>query len=206
MELPPADRIEALFADMGDTLIRIRADRFFDRLGEHVPDLDTAAFYREVLERNVYRDFARGLVEASAFCRQVGEILETAWDLETFRDVWCDMMDPIPGVEEAFLAARERVPVYVLSNTDRVHVAYILERFEWIGRASGLFLSCEEGLLKPEPEFYDRALRRYGHDPASVVFIDDRIENVLAARRAGMIGVHVPEDATFADLVERLWG
>jgi len=206
MELPPADRIEALFADMGDTLIRIRADRFFDRLGEHVPDLDVRAFYREVLDRNVYQDFARGLVDAPVFCERVGRILGTAWDLETFRDVWCDMMDPIPGAEEAFLVALEHVPVHVLSNTDPVHVAYILERFPWIGRASGLFLSCEEGLLKPEPEFFARALGRSGHDPAAVAFIDDRGENVEAARRAGMIGVHVPDDATFMGLVERLWG
>jgi HAD superfamily hydrolase (TIGR01509 family) len=206
MELPPSDRIEALFADMGDTLIRIRADRFFDHLREHVPDLDTAAFYREVIERNVYQDFARGLVDAGAFCQEVGRILGATWDLGTFRDVWCDMMDPISGAEEAFLAAREHVPVYVLSNTDPVHVAHILERFPWIGQASGLFLSCEEGLLKPEPEFYARALGRYGHDPASVVFIDDRIENVREARRAGMSGVHVPDDASFTGLVDRLWG
>jgi HAD superfamily hydrolase (TIGR01509 family) len=206
MELPDAGRIEAIFADMGDTLIRIRADRFFARLREHVRDLDTEAFYREVLDRNVYQDFARGFIDGPAFCERVGRILGTRWDFETFRDVWCDMMDEIPGVRDALRRAREHVPVHVLSNTDPVHVAHILETFPWIGEADGMILSYEEGLLKPDPRFYDRALARTGLDPATVVFVDDREENVLAARDAGMGAVRVPDEATFAGLVERLWG
>ncbi|MBW2262434.1 MAG: HAD family phosphatase [Deltaproteobacteria bacterium] len=206
MEGLASDRIDAVFADMGDTLIRIRPDRFFDRLREHVPDLDTEAFYREVLYRDVYRDFARGFIDGPAFCERMGGILGARWDFETFRDVWCDMMDEIPGTREAFRKAQEHMPVYVLSNTDPVHVAHILERFPWIGEARGLFLSCDEGLLKPDPSFYSRALERFGHDPRAVVFIDDRMENVQAAREAGMQGVHMRDAGTFVGLVEHLWG
>ena len=206
MESLDPERVGAVFADMGDTLIRIRADRFFGRLREHVPDLDTSGFYRDVLERDVYRDFATGLIDDEAFCERVGRILGVSWDLETFRDVWCDMMDEIPGVRDAFRRAREHVPVHVLSNTDPVHVAHILERFPWIGEADGLVLSYEVELLKPDPLFYEAALARTGLDPATVVFVDDRRENVLAAREAGMGAVHVPDDATFVGLVGRLWG
>lgn len=198
--------VDAIFSDLGDTLVRIRADRFFARLGEIVPGLDPLEFRRRILEREVYQDFARGRVDGPAFARTVAGILGVEWSFEEFREVWVDMMDPIPGAEEAFRLALGRVPVYVLSNTDPVHVAHILERFPWVAEATGLFLSYEEGLLKPDPGFYSGALERWGLEAGRVVFVDDREENVGAARDLGLRAVLVDAERSFARVVAELWG
>jgi putative hydrolase of the HAD superfamily len=49
--------------------------------------------------------------------------------------------------------------------------------------------SAEEGLAKPDPAIYQRALERLGVEPAEAVFVDDMPENVEAARALGMAGV-----------------
>jgi putative hydrolase of the HAD superfamily len=198
--------VDAIFSDMGDVLVRIVPDRFFTRLAEHVPDLDREAFIKRVLARDVYMDFARGLIDARGFCLEVGRILGVEWSFETFRDVWIDMMDDIPGMERDFARALAHVPVHVLSNTDPVHVEHIRERFPWIREASGWILSCEVGLLKPDPRFYTVALERTGLDPGRVVFIDDRAENVEAAARLGLECVHATDPGAFGRLVEDLFG
>jgi putative hydrolase of the HAD superfamily len=197
--------VDALFVDLGDTLIRIRADRFFSRLAGLVPDLDRKAFYREVLDREVYQDFARGRMEGPEFARRVGAILGLEWSFEAFKDVWIDMMDDIPGNEEAFRRALSAVPVYVLSNTDPVHVEYIRGRFPWIKEAAGFHLSCDVGVLKPDPEFYLGALERFGLEARRVVFIDDRAENVDSAREVGLRAVLVEDESVLARVVEHLW-
>jgi len=53
-----------------------------------------------------------------------------------------------------------------------------------------LVFSAEEGLAKPDPEIYRRALGRLNVSAPEAVFVDDFIENVEAARGLGMGGVH----------------
>ncbi len=47
--------------------------------------------------------------------------------------------------------------------------------------------SCMEGIAKPDPEIYERALRRLGVDPATTVYIGDGGDDELGgAERAGL--------------------
>lgn len=52
------------------------------------------------------------------------------------------------------------------------------------------FSSCYLGLRKPEPAMFSRVLDILGCLPKRVLFIDDREENVVVARSAGMKAIH----------------
>lgn len=58
---------------------------------------------------------------------------------------------------------------------------------------SGLFdeivFSCDVGLNKPDPGFYEIALSKINLEPARCVFIDDSKEYVKAARKIGINGI-----------------
>lgn len=84
---------------------------------------------------------------------------------------------------------RPRYRTGILSN------AWPDAREELAGRINGgtfdeIVFSAEEGLKKPDPELYRRALARLNVQPAEAVFVDDFIENVQAARALGLTGVH----------------
>ena len=66
-------------------------------------------------------------------------------------------------------------------------------------------VSCEEGVVKPEPEIYRRLLGRYGLDPAQTLFIDDRPANIAAAAALGIRGQLFDHSAPAAtcDLLRR---
>jgi HAD superfamily hydrolase (TIGR01509 family) len=53
-----------------------------------------------------------------------------------------------------------------------------------------ILYSAEEGVAKPDPEIYRRALARLGVTGPEAVFVDDFLENVEAARALGLAGVH----------------
>lgn len=58
--------------------------------------------------------------------------------------------------------------------------------------------SCLEGVRKPDPLIYERALERLGIEAAAAVFLDDFEQNVLAARALGMQGIVVGADPRIA--------
>ncbi|MEV4472683.1 HAD family phosphatase [Nonomuraea sp. NPDC049504] len=57
---------------------------------------------------------------------------------------------------------------------------------EWLDRFESLTFSCRVGVAKPDPRAYEICAERMGVAPGEVLFIDDREENVVAARAAGM--------------------
>ncbi len=53
-----------------------------------------------------------------------------------------------------------------------------------------IVISAEEGLAKPDPDLYRRVVDRLGVLPEEAIFVDDFIENVVAARDAGIHAIH----------------
>lgn len=55
------------------------------------------------------------------------------------------------------------------------------------GRFDVAVYSCDIGLAKPDPAYFEKAVTMIGAEPGSVLFIDDRQENVDGARSAGLV-------------------
>ena len=92
-----------------------------------------------------------------------------------------DLQEPVAPTEELVRDLKEAgYRLYVLSNMSREFIDF-LRRFPVYGLFDGEVVSCEEGVVKPEPEIYRRLLGRYGLDPAQTLFIDDRPANIAAA-------------------------
>ena len=64
--------------------------------------------------------------------------------------------------------------------------------------------SAEEGVCKPEPEIYKRALARLGVEPHEATFVDDRAHNVEGALRLGIHAFQYTDTAGVCQEIERL--
>ena len=109
-----------------------------------------------------------------------------------------DKQEPVPATEQLIRdlkAAGYRL--YVLSNMSREFIAF-LRRFPVYGCFDGEVVSCEEGVCKPEPAIYRLLLSRFGLDPAETLFIDDRADNIAAARAEGINGYRFDSHAPAA--------
>ena len=67
-----------------------------------------------------------------------------------------------------------------------------------------IVLSAEEGIQKPDPEIYHRALTQLGIAPGEAIFVDDRERNVEGAREVGMHAVVFTDNAQAIKEIERL--
>ncbi|MFC4120185.1 HAD family hydrolase [Nonomuraea zeae] len=79
-----------------------------------------------------------------------------------------------------------------------------LDELPWIAAIGHRFYSGRMGLVKPDREIYDEMARALKADPAEIVFIDDRAENIAGAERAGMTGVHFTDAAALREALPAL--
>jgi epoxide hydrolase-like predicted phosphatase len=68
-----------------------------------------------------------------------------------------------------------------------------------------IFISAEMGLAKPDPVIYQKVIAALGQEPSQMVFVDDFIENIEAARTAGLQAVHFrDQEGALLELAEYL--
>ena len=75
------------------------------------------------------------------------------------------------------------------SNTDPIHFAHSVEHYPVLKNFERYFLSYEMRLTKPDPAYYRDVLDRLDVPAGDCVFIDDRTENVEAARGVGIASI-----------------
>jgi len=91
----------------------------------------------------------------------------------------------------------------ILSNA-AADMAEAIERSSWRALVGEVFVSGRLGVVKPEPEIYRLVAERLGVNPAQIVFIDDRADNVEAAREAGWTAHLWTDDAATRRIVTRV--
>jgi epoxide hydrolase-like predicted phosphatase len=96
------------------------------------------------------------------------------------------VFEDVFGIVEAL--KRQGFTVAVLSNTVEPHAKINRERGLY-DTFSEVILSNEVGLVKPDRAIYQLLLDRLKLPADEVVFIDDREENIAAARAAGLHGI-----------------
>ena len=84
--------------------------------------------------------------------------------------------------------------VYYLSNWSAWTYDLLQEagKFDFLKLMDGGVFSYDVGYMKPNEEIYKILLNKYKINPEEAVFFDDREENIEAANKLGIHGIHFP--------------
>lgn len=112
---------------------------------------------------------------------------------------------PVPGtcalVER--LAARA-VPLFAITNFGAEFWAQFRPTFPPLDHMREIVVSGEERIVKPDPDIFHVAARRFGRAPAEMLFIDDNLANIETAEALGWQVHHFTDaPALEADLERR---
>lgn len=77
----------------------------------------------------------------------------------------------------------------MLSNIQH-YQANVVRRFDYYGLFEPVLLSYEIGYEKPQKETYAFLIDKLQLSPSEIIFIDDQIENVIAAQSIGIDAIH----------------
>lgn len=178
-------RPQAVIFDLGRVLVRVDTQRgVFAALAQHCDGDDGRL--KEILQHPLVYDFLVGKASPQQFHTGMCRELDLTLAYDSFIDLWCDIFDPMPGMEDLVAQVRRKVPVGLLSDTDPVHWQYILDRFPFVGHINHPVLSFEVGVKKPDPQIFLTAARRLAMPCEVCVYIDDLDINVAGAASVGM--------------------
>jgi len=181
---PPA--ISNIVFDIGWVFVRLNYRpllEFLGARGAHAPDMATVTAAIALEEHECGREHG-------------GEMLARLAALATepvahaeLHARWVGMFE----LDTAMVALAHRLSeehrVYLLSNIGDLHWAHLSREFGLHGIGHGALPSYLAGVMKPEAGIYAEAERRFALTPAHTVFVDDRDENIAAARARGWHGI-----------------
>lgn len=104
---------------------------------------------------------------------------------------WLEMFSgPIHETVDILMELKRRgYPLYALSNWNDVKFTIALKEFPFLRLFDGRIVSGEVKLAKPDHRIYQLLLDTYRLNPRESLFIDDRQENIEAARALGIEAV-----------------
>lgn len=135
-------------------------------------------------------DLELGRIGPDAFIEAASATIGYSGDPEYFRTSFADIFElnsPMVSFIEA-LKARGK-PLYLLSNTNVIHVQFFEAAFPVFGLFDGAIYSHEVGLMKPDPAIFEIVKSTLPIDPSRTVYIDDLTANCEAGRAAGFLAV-----------------
>ena len=80
---------------------------------------------------------------------------------------------------------------FVLSNWSAETFQGMVEDYPFLKNFDGLLISGEDKLIKPDLAIYRLAIKRFNLVPQECVFIDDKLENVEAAKKLNFNIIHL---------------
>lgn len=173
--------------DLGNTIIRLAYERVLRAI------CADASMSRDELvelleEPGAYRDMERGAVSFYEFYEFLCDHAGYSGSIRDFHRLWSDFFDgAMPGIEDLLERIRHKYRVAFLSNSNEIHAEVIPRQFATIFEKNDIFVfSHRIKCAKPDPDFYRRALEMIGVTAHEAIFVDDLLENVLAARALGM--------------------
>ncbi|KAM7219118.1 alpha-D-glucose-1-phosphate phosphatase YihX [Rhypophila decipiens] len=194
----------AIIFDLGDVLFQWSA-----KTTTTIP----ARKLRDILSTPIWHSYERGEISrdecfeqsAQKFSLQAHEIAEAFTQARA--SVQPDH-DIVAFLKE--LKADPAVEVYAMSNIGQEDYEDVLEGRPagdpmWLpGLFDNVFSSAGAGHRKPERAFYQQVLDQIGHVGQDVMFIDDKEENIRAARGFGIHGVVFKNGQATVDMLKAI--
>lgn len=196
--LPRPDEVEAIILDFGGVLYNIDYDapaRAFEALGMQ----NFKEIYSQAAQTDLFDRLEVGSISNDDFLKALQQYTPDGTTIEEVLHAWNVILLDIPKYRIDFVhRLKSRYRMFLLSNTNAIHV----EAFERdIDETMGLdyFRSAFEqihysnvlGKKKPYPETYLHVCALHGLDPAKTLFIDDSVQHVRGALKAGLFSYHL---------------
>ena len=86
---------------------------------------------------------------------------------------------------------KQNYECYVLSNWSAETFVGMTDDYPFLQSFNGLLISGEDKLMKPDAAIYELAISRFNLIPQETVFIDDKLENVEAAKNLNIKTIHL---------------
>ena len=183
-------KITTVVFDVGKVLFEWDLRHLFAKLIADKAELEYFVTHVVTPEWHFQHDAGRPLAEMTA--ERTALYPKYANEIDAYRTRFNETIPgPVTGSLEIVRELAERaVPLFAITNFG----AEFWERFRptqpIFDHFGDIVVSGVEKMVKPDPDIYALALRRFGLKPGEAIFIDDNHDNVVSARANGFAAHH----------------
>ncbi len=180
---------KAIVFDLGKVLVDFDFNRVVDRLLPRCRYAETALKPIIGQETSLLPKYETGQIDTEGFFEEARAISGFQGSLEEFSEIFGNIFWPI----EAMVSLQNELkchgyPTFIFSNTNELAVRYI-SQFPFFHKFEAYILSYEHGVLKPDSPIYEVVERVTGRTGDSLIYIDDRHENVATGDARGWYSI-----------------
>jgi len=182
--------IEVIVFDLGGVIVNVNfkspLGKLFDNSGAESNRFKDKPNFSKLLQR-----YDMGIISAGDFHEKIIDHLDIELSFDEFIRASNDAIEAgDDGIDDIVKSLSKKYKLAILSNTNPVHYEYIKEKYSIIELFDHILLSYEMGTVKPDAAAYEKLIKTTSVLPSQHLFIDDRIENICAAKEIGMDGIH----------------
>ncbi len=197
--------IKAIIFDLGGVIVDLDFSNFYNRIITLSPlnKPETPIMLEFFRQSDIYH---QGNMSDDEFYQLACELLQVcALNQQEFFDAFNSIIAGFNHEIKELLQKLKNSNSYkliALSNVNSSHWDYLLnQKWGFLEFFDELILSHEVHMTKPEKRIFDHTIEKAGCKPEEILFIDDGLNNVVSAKKLGIIGIHF---STAKDLIEEL--
>lgn len=180
-------KIKNIIFDLGGVLVDLNEKRTIDCFG----GAQISSFYTQKLSPafvTLAHSFEKGEISADQFRNGVGNLFKLKISKAKFDRCWNAMIGDMPTHRiEMLLELKEKYRLFVLSNTNEIHVKHFVELDFWEPKLfDEVYFSNEISMRKPDKNIFEYVLSMNNLSPDETFFVDDNPENIASASDLGI--------------------
>ena len=182
--------IKNIILDVGKVLVEWDPQGAFEKIG--LDEQTAKAVADATINTSIWIETDRGVWSdeqiLSALCENAPEYKE---EVKKFWDHIDLAIEQFPYTKEWISGMKkEGLHVYILSNYGKKTFELTKDTaLDFLPLTDGAIFSYTVKQIKPDLEIYETLLNQYKLKPEECVFIDDRMENIEGAKKAGIHGI-----------------
>lgn len=185
--------IKNIIFDLGGVILNLSVERthqaFADLSGLTLPEIKSRVHHGPF-----FHDYERGLITDFEFRHHLRETLQVKVSDQELDKAWNAMLLDIPHERFVLLEQLKQTHrLFLLSNTNEIHRQFFNQVVKDATGKTAIdhyfhraYFSHLLKLSKPDVAIYQHVLREQNLLPSETVFLDDNVDNIAGAAKAGL--------------------
>lgn len=192
------NKFEAIVFDFGNVIIDIDLELMYQGFSKG-SGKSIEVIRERMTESQVFRRYESGFFTDAEFREVIRQTIGFPFNDGEIDRIWNSLLLQIPPNRiELIRYLNTKYPVYLLSNTNSLHInwcnEYLKQHFQ-INKVNDLFkkafFSYEIEMWKPDEAIYHHVIEEIGVAAEKAIFFDDNSANIEAAKAVGIQSVQI---------------
>jgi len=199
-------KYNAIIFDLGGVILNLNYSltiNEFKRLGIE----NSNVFYSKSQQSNIFNQLEIGAISSKIFIKNIKKLLPKSTEKEIIY-AWNIMLLDLPKVRLDYIKAlKKKYKLFLLSNTNEIHINALknkigeLEWMSFVNLFDKIYLSHIIGTRKPDEEAFKIILKENNLTPIEVLFIDDSLQHIKAAKKLGLNYRHLKDGEELTSII-----